>query len=197
MAEKVDHFSESSEPAESDSRVDKINGSVDALFPLLYDELHQLAANFLRTERAGHTLQTTALIHEVWLKLVPHSKESREAPIELSREHFMARAAVVMRHVLVNHAKAKRRLKRGGSETHVAISEIAAQFDDRAVDLVALNEEMEKLAKLDPRQHQIVEMRFFGGMTVDQCAAVLGISSRSAYLDWAHARAWLRSKFEE
>jgi len=167
----------------------------DALFPSLYDELRRLAAQVVRGERRGHTLQTTALVNEAWLKLNPIVSPQSEVA-GLSREHFMARAAVVMRRILINHAKSKKRLKRGGNAHQFSIAEVSVEFHDRAIDLVALDDELQKLEQHDPRQFQIVQMRFFGGLTVEECAEVLGISVRSAFLDWAHARAWLRSRLE-
>jgi RNA polymerase sigma-70 factor, ECF subfamily len=191
MVENSDDLSKFIESQSADEKQ-----AIEALFPLLYDELHRLAEACIRNERSDHTLQATGLIHEAWMRMVPSSKNEDSPSRELSRQHFMARAAVVMRHILVNQAKAKNRLKRGGGTHQLAVSEIAAEFDGRAIDLVALNEELEVLHKHDPRQHRIVEMRFFGGLNIAECASVLGISERSAYLDWAHARAWLRSRFE-
>jgi RNA polymerase sigma-70 factor, ECF subfamily len=168
----------------------------DELFLALYDELHRLAARFIQNERPNHTLQTTALVHEAWLKLKSSVSAQPDSPPGLSREHFMAKAAMVMRRILINHAKSAKRIKRGGGASQFSIGEVAVEFNDRAIDLVALDDELHKLEQLDPRQFRIVEMRFFGGLTVEECAGVLGISVRSAYLDWAHARAWLRARLE-
>lgn len=170
--------------------------NADELFLSLYDELHRLAARFIQDERPNHTLQTTALVHEAWLKLNSSASSQPDSLPALSREHFMAKAAVVMRRILINHAKSRNRIKRGGGARQFCVAEVAVEFNDRAIDLVALDDELQKLEQLDPRQFRIVEMRFFGGLTVEECAGILGISVRSAYLDWAHARAWLRSRLE-
>jgi RNA polymerase sigma-70 factor, ECF subfamily len=168
----------------------------DELFLALYNELRRLASRIIQNERPNHTLQTTALVHEAWLKLNASLSSRSNSVSALSREHFMARAAVVMRRILINHAKSKKRLKRGGGAGQYSVEEVAVEFNDRAIDLLALDDELKKLEQLDPRQFRIVEMRFFGGLSVEECAKILAISVRSAYLDWAHARAWLRSRLE-
>lgn len=162
------------------------------LFPIVYDELHRLAAAYMSRERQNHTLQTTALVHEAFLRLVQPG-ESVDREFE-NIDHFMATAAVVMRRILVNHAKAKQAQKRGGGRATLKIDEISQVFDERSVDLVALDEALHRLKELDTDQHRLVELRFFGGMSVKQCAQLLNISERTVYYEWAHARAWLRSQ---
>ncbi len=164
------------------------------LFPLVYDELHRLADSFMRQERTDHTLQPTALIHEAFLRLASQPTDD-SLPYE-NIGHFIATAAVVMRRILVNHAKAKKTEKRGGDRNRIQVEDISAEFQHRSIDLIALDEALERLTTIDPIQSRLVELRFFGGMTVDQCAEVLNLSSRSVYYEWAHARAWLRDQLE-
>ena len=158
-----------------------------------------MASNYMRRERANHTLQPTALIHEAFLKLT--KSEADPEPLEegvhyQDLDHFMATAAVVMRRILVNHAKAKKTLKRGEGKAQLSLEDVAESFGESAIDLVALDEALNKLQEIDEQQHRLVEMRFFGGMTTRQCANLLGISERAAYYEWSHARAWLRSQIE-
>lgn len=161
------------------------------LFALVYDELHRIASAYMRRERPDHTLQPTALVHEAFLRLIgPTSAEGGCA----NREHFVAAAAVAMRRILVNHAKAKAADKRGGGQPLVELHDAAATFENRAIDLLALNDALDRLAELDARQARLVELRFFGGMPFEECAGVLGISARAVYYEWAHARAWLRNE---
>lgn len=178
--------------------IDGLSGSdssaVDELFPLLYEELHRLAQRHMEKERCGHTLQATALVHEAWLSLMAGSQQPTK---HQTREHFMAQASVAMRHILINRAKAKNADKRGSGWNQIQVDEIVEEFEGRSIDLLALNDALERLRVMDERQSLLVEMRFFGGMTMEQCAAVLEISERTAYQEWAHARAWLRLKLEE
>ena len=163
----------------------------EQLFPLVYDTLHRIASGYMGRERDNHTLQPTALIHEAFLNLVGH--EQRHEPTAFQNlDHFISTAAKVMRQILVNHAKAKSTLKRGGNSKQIQLDEMVAAFEERTMDLVALDEAMERLAELDPQQHQLVELHFFGGMTIQQCSEFLGISERAAYYEWAHARSWLK-----
>lgn len=162
------------------------------LFPLIYDELHRLASGYMRRERSDHTLQPTALVHEAFLRLFGGDEAG---PFE-NREHFMAAAALAMRRILVNHAKARDAKKRGGGRPVRILDDAVAAFDDRASDLLMLDEALERLASHDAQQARLVEMRFFGGMTAEQCATVLGVSRRTVHYEWAHARAWLRSQLE-
>ena len=172
----------------------------EKLFPIVYSELHQLASGYMSRERANHTLQPTALIHEAFIRLTQSEKnrepDSGETASYHDVGHFVATAAVVMRRILVNHAKAKQTLKRGGDYKRVALDDVADAFNESAIDLIALDEALERLAELDETQHRLVELRFFGGMTTQQCAKLLGISERSAYYEWAHAKAWLKDQIE-
>lgn len=168
--------------------------AAEELFPLVYNELHRLADHYMQNERRDHTLQPTALIHEAYLQLV--RPDSVEEPQFENIQHFMATAAVVMRRILINHAKAKQTLKRGGGQTRLQIDEITDAFESRSIDLIALDEAMERLKGLDERQFRLVELRFFGGMTFEQCASYLGMSERTAHYEWSHAKAWLRRQLE-
>jgi RNA polymerase sigma-70 factor (ECF subfamily) len=167
--------------------------AAERLFPIIFDELHRLASSYMRRERADHTLQPTALVNEAFLRLVGASTEGEAYE---NRAHFIATAAVAMRRILVNHAKAKRTAKRGGGQPIIQLDEAAAAFEDRAIDLVALDDALDHLAQRDSTQARIVELRFFGGLTVEQCAELLDISPRTVHYEWAHARAWLRGQME-
>jgi RNA polymerase sigma factor (TIGR02999 family) len=166
----------------------------EQLFPLVYNELHRIASAYMRHERPEHTLQPTALVHEAYLRLIG-SGGTDESQYRSSRQ-FVAAAAVAMRRILVNHAKARAADKRGGARTAGQLDEAAAIFNDRSIDLVALDEAMQQLAGIDPVQAQIVELRFFGGMSVPECAEHLNVSERTIHYEWAHARAWLRGKLK-
>ena len=155
------------------------------LVPFVYRELRGLAAAYIRRERRDHTLQPTALVHEAYLRLVDQTQV--RSP---SRAQFFAIAANLMRQILVNHAKHHRAAKRGGGNK-VALDEGAAVVQPRGVDLIALDEALDKLAQLDPRQSRIVELRFFGGLTEDEIAEVLGVSAITVKRDWRIARAVL------
>ena len=166
--------------------------AADKLLPLVYDELRALAARYLQEERPSHTLQTTALVHEAYLKLIDQSRVKWK-----DRTHFFAVAATAMRRILVNHAKAKKRSKRGGDQEKISLDVAAAIYEERALDLVALDEALEQLAAMDQQQSRIVELRFFGGLTVDEVAEVLGISARTVHREWTTARAWLRGQITQ
>jgi RNA polymerase sigma factor (TIGR02999 family) len=155
------------------------------LVPLVYRELHGLAAAYIRRERRDHTLQPTALVNEAYLRLVDQKKVASS-----SRAQFFAIAANLMRQVLVNHARAHRAAKRGGGNK-VALAPDAAVVEEREVDLVALDEALDKLALLDPRQSRIVELRFFGGLTEGEIAEVLGVAAITVKREWKTARALL------
>ena len=157
------------------------------LFQLLYGDLRELAARFLQKERRGHTLQPTALVHEVFLKLVDQSRVDWKG-----RTHFFAVGAQAMRRVLVDHARGRRRAKRGGDRQRIVLDEHIALSPERDEDLLALEEVLTKLAEVDSRQAAIVEMRFFGGMSVAEVAEVLGVSKRTIESEWTMVRAWLR-----
>lgn len=161
------------------------------LFPIVYEELHRLASAYMRNERPDHTLQPTALVNEAYLRLI--KPDSAGLGFE-NRRHFVATAAVAMRRILINHAKARGAVKRGGGQAALALDDVAAAFADRALDLVALDEALGRLAQLDAQQARLVELHFFGGMSFDECAAHLGLSARTVFNEWAHARAWLHSQ---
>ena len=166
--------------------------SSEEMFGVVYDELRRLAAQYLSGERSGHTLQPTALVHEAYLRLAAESAEWD------SKTHFFAVGARVMRRLLIDHARARGRDKRGGDWQRVTldpgVSPVAAELDDAS--LLALDDALERLAKLDAREAQIVELRFFAGMTVEEIAAELGVSKRTVESDWTHARAWLRRELQ-
>ena len=156
----------------------------DSLLPLVYDELHAIAGRHMRGERPEHTLQPTALVHEAFLRL---------AGIDVSyedRAHFIRAASQAMRRVLVDHARARNAAKRGGN-LRVTLDEALVPQDDRVVDLLVLDDALNRLASAEPRWARVVELRFFGGLEVAEVAAALGISTATAKRDWQFARAWL------
>jgi RNA polymerase sigma-70 factor (ECF subfamily) len=184
----------SSQPPPSSSTISQLlesvrKGDAEAAFtlmPLLYSELHRLAMHYMRSERPGHTLQATALVNEAYLKLI----DQREANWE-SRSHFIAVAAQVMRNVLIDHARGRQRVKRGGLQQKVPLEDVVLISEEQTDDLIALDTAMKRLEQIDARQSRIVELRYFGGLTVEQTAEVLGISPKTVKRDWAVARAWL------
>lgn len=159
------------------------------LFALVYDELRRMAAGALRHERRDHTLQPTALVHEAYLRLA-HEPDARWE----SRAHFLAVAAQAMRRILVDHARTRNAHKRGRGAIRLTFEEVepVAASVESDVDLVALDQALERLAALDVRQGRIVELRFFGGLTVEETAAVIGVSARTVKREWQMARAWLK-----
>lgn len=160
--------------------------ALDKLVPLVYDELRRQAARYLRRERVGHTLQTTALIHEAYLRLIDQKNVHWQ-----NRAHFFGIAAQLMRRILVDHARTKKRAKRGGSDVRVSLSEATLQTQAQDLDIVALDEALERLAEIDEQQSRIVELRFFSGLTVEETAEVLSISTATVKRDWSMAKAWL------
>lgn len=160
--------------------------ALDMLMPIVFDELRRQAAGYLRRERAGHTLQTTALVNEAYLRLVDQKHVRWQ-----NRAHFFGIAAQLMRRILVDHARAKHRAKRGGADLRVTLDETMVVGRDREIDLVALDEALDRLAKLDPQQGRVVELRFFGGLNVEETAEVLRISPATVKRDWSVAKAWL------
>jgi len=161
-----------------------------ALLPLIYDELRRRAGSALGRERAGHTLQPTALVHEAWMRLV-----AQEAVTWQGRQHFFAVASRMMRRVLVDHARGRQRQKRGGDQVRVDLED--GLSTSRDADVLALDAALEQLAALDPRQAEIVELRFFGGLTVLEVAETLGISKRAVEAEWTMIKAWLRRELAE
>jgi RNA polymerase sigma factor (TIGR02999 family) len=160
-----------------------------ALFALVYEELRRLAATALRGERRDHTLQPTALVHEAYLRLGDEPQARWE-----NRAHFVAVAARAMRRVLVDHARARKAQKRGSGGARVSLEDIdlVAPAPNSDLDLVLLDQALARLSLIDPRQGRMVELRFFGGLTVDETAALLGTSARTVKRDWRMARAWLK-----
>ena len=160
--------------------------ALDKLVPLVYEELHRLAHHYISRERPGYTLQTTALAHEAYLRLVD-AKSVRWQ----NRAHFFAVAARAMRRILVDLARARHNLKRGGGAQPVSLDEALVAAPERGADLLALDEALGRLAALNPRQSQVVELRYFGGLTEEEVAEVLEVSPRTVRSDWSLARAWL------
>ena len=159
--------------------------AVDALFPIVYAEMRRLSASYLRRERPGHTLQSTALVHEAYLRLIDQKVSWQ------SRAHFMGIAAQIMRRILLDHAKGKAAAKRGGGEIALELDESSIGGKVRDVNLIALDDALLELEKIDPIRSRIVEMRFFGGLSNAEAAEVLGVSTATVQRQWAGARAWL------
>ncbi len=161
-------------------------GALEKLIPLVQPELHRLAHYYMRRERAGHTLQTTALLNEAYLQLTDKTQ-----PQWQNRTHFMAVAAQLMRRIMVDHARARHALKRGAGAIRVTLDETALVTEERAEELLALDEALEKLAEFDRRRCEIVEMRYFGGLTIEEIAEVLKVHPNTVMRDWKAAKAWL------
>ncbi|HEX3248436.1 MAG TPA: sigma-70 family RNA polymerase sigma factor [Pyrinomonadaceae bacterium] len=161
--------------------------NLDDLMPAVYDELRRLAQHYLSRERAGHTLQTTALVHEAYLRLVDQKTVDWQ-----NRSQFFGIAAQMMRRILINHARERNAQKRQGYATKVSLDEAISLFETREVDLVALDEALNALAALDPQQAQVVELRFFGGLTIEEVAEVMDISPATTKREWDSAKLWLR-----
>jgi RNA polymerase sigma-70 factor (ECF subfamily) len=160
--------------------------ALDELFPLVYDELRQMARRQMRRERPGHTLRTTALVNDAYLRLV----DQREVRWQ-NRAHFFAIAAQMMRRILVDHARAKRYEKRGGGAAHVPLEEAAVLAQGREAEIIALDEALVALGEIDPRRARVVELRYFGGLSNEEIAEVLKVSPNTVTRDWNMARAWL------
>jgi RNA polymerase sigma factor (TIGR02999 family) len=175
--------------------IDWSNGdqaALEKLMPLVYDELRRLATNYLRRERASHTLQPTALVNEAYLKLV----DQRNAKWQ-NRAQFFGISAQLMRRILVDHARQHMAAKRGGSkQQRLSITSAERVVKQPEIDLLALNEALDELTIMDPQQAQIVELKFFGGLSIEETAEVLGISHATVERDWKMARAWLRRQLE-
>jgi RNA polymerase sigma-70 factor (ECF subfamily) len=161
-------------------------GALEKLILLVQPELHRLAHYYMSRERAGHTLQTTALLDEAYLQLTDKTQRPWQ-----NRTHFMAVAAQLMRRIMVDHARARHALKRGAGAVRVTLDETALVTEERAEELLALDEALEKLAQFDRRRCQIVEMRYFGGLTVEEIADVLKVHPNTVMRDWRAAKAWL------
>jgi len=166
--------------------------ALDKLLPLLHDELRRLAAHFMRRERADHTLQPTALVNEAYLRLVDQRTVQWQ-----NRAHFFAIAAQLMRRILVDHARKQRYAKRGAGAPHVMLDEAVVLSDERAAELVALDEALDALAAVDAQQSRVVELRFFGGLTIEETAEVLQLSRDMVKREWSTAKAWLYREMNE
>jgi RNA polymerase sigma factor (TIGR02999 family) len=160
--------------------------ALDRLISLVYAELHRLAHRYMRRERSGHTLQPTALVHEVYERLVDLNNVSWQ-----NRAHFFGVSAHLMRRILVDYARSRRYTKREGQWRQVPLNEAVALFHDRQTDIVALDDALRVLADIDPRKSRVVEMRFFGGLSIKEVAEVLNISEESVQRDWRLAKVWL------
>jgi len=165
--------------------------ALEDLLPLVYAELRRLATGYLRHERGDHTLQPTALVHEAYLRLVDQRRVKWR-----NRAHFYGIAARMMRRVLVDHARARRAARRGGGVELMPLVENLASTSTRDVDVLALDEALERLAALDERQARIVELKYFGGLSIEETAEVLGISDATVAREWTAARAWLRAELD-
>jgi RNA polymerase sigma-70 factor, ECF subfamily len=164
----------------------------ERLIPQIYEELRRVAGYHMRLERANHTLQPTALVHEAYARMVQHP----HVPWQ-SRAHFFATASQLMRHILVDHARTHQAAKRGGIQQQVTLDEAILPAKEHSIDVLALNEALDRLTQLDSRQGQLVELHFFGGLSFEEIALVLQISERTVKRDWSMARAWLRRELSK
>ena len=160
--------------------------ALDALMPLVYEELRRLAQHYLGREKPGHTLSSTALVHEAYLRLITQKEVTWQ-----NRAHFFGVASRMMRRILVDHARRHAYAKRGGGAVTLSLDEAMAAGKPRELDLVALDDALDTLAKLDERQSRMVELRFFGGLSIEETSEVLGVSAPTVKREWATARAWL------
>jgi RNA polymerase sigma factor (TIGR02999 family) len=160
--------------------------SLDELIPIVYDELRRLARHYLNNERADHSLQPTALVHEVYLRLNGQKNVQWK-----SRAHFFSVATQMMRRILIDHAKGLQRSKRGAGAIKLSLDEVIILSDEGSIELIALDEALTKLSVIDPRKSHVVELRYFGGMSVEETAEILGVSRKTVMREWAMARAWL------
>ncbi len=184
------------EPSEATQILEEVQrgdrSAADRLFAVVYAELRKLAAAHLVQERRGHTLQPTALVHEVYLKIVDQTRVDWRG-----RTHFFAVGAQIMRRILVDHARAHKAAKRGGGRQRITLDENLAAGPRRDEDILALEDALDKLARLDPQQARMVELRFFGGLTVADVAEVLQMPKRSVEREWTMIRSWLRRELSE
>jgi len=165
--------------------------ALNKLIPLVYDELHKLASRYLRRERRDHTLQTTAVVHEAYLKLV----NQRDANFE-NRLHFFAVAAQIMRRILVDYARRHHASKRGGDLYKLSLDEALVTSEEKGADLLAIDEALDRLAAIDPRQSRVVELRIFAGLTLEETAQALNISPSTVRREWSMAKAWLNRQIK-
>ena len=168
------------------------DGAASKLIPVVYDELRRLAGSYMRRERVDHTLQATALVHEAFLKLIEQRSVNWQG-----RAHFFGVAAQLMRRILIDHARGHVRQKRGGEQKKVSLDEAFVFSEKQADELLAVDDSLNLLAKLDPRQARVVELRFFGGLSVEEAAEVLGVSPKTVKRDWSIAKAWLYADLKE
>jgi RNA polymerase sigma-70 factor (ECF subfamily) len=162
------------------------------LIPVVYNELRRLAGSYMRHERPDHTLQATALVHEAYMKLVEQQSVNWQ-----SRAHFFGVAAQLMRRILIDHARGHLRQKRGGEYKKVSLNDAFIFSPEQSAELLAVDESLQRLAKMDERQARVVELRFFGGLSVEEAGAVLGISAKTVKRDWSVAKAWLYADLKE
>jgi RNA polymerase sigma-70 factor, ECF subfamily len=160
--------------------------ALEKLTPLIYDELRRIAHRYARRERHGHTLQTTALINEAYVRLA-----GSDSPDWQNRQHFFAVTAQVMRHILIDHARRRRALRHGGAGQQVSLSEAEAMTNERAAELIALDDALAELAAFDARKSQVVQLRYFAGLSLEETADALGLSVMTVRRDWRAAKAWL------
>jgi RNA polymerase sigma factor (TIGR02999 family) len=185
----------SGSPTVTELLVEWSNGdrqALEQLTPLVYDELRKLARAYLRRERSGHTLQATALVHEAYLRLVDQHSVSWQ-----NRAHFFGIASQMMRRILVNHAVARTTEKRGGHAQMLSLHDAAGIAQPREVDLIALDEALNELERLDAQQTRIVELRFFGGLSIEETAEALGVSTATVKREWSTALLWLRKQLNQ
>jgi len=166
--------------------------ALDELYPLVYDELHRLARRYMSRERKGHTLQTTALINEAYVRMVDQKNVNWA-----NRSHFFAISAQIMRRILIDHARRNAYAKRGGGAQQVSLEEVAALVPEQGRELMRLDEALKSLAERDPRRSQVVELRYFGGLNNEEIAGVLQVSENTVTRDWNMARAWLYQQLSE
>jgi RNA polymerase sigma factor (TIGR02999 family) len=165
--------------------------ALDRMTPVLYEELRRLARHFLSAERSDHTLQPTALVHEAYMRLVDQRSVDWQ-----NRAHFLGVAASMMRRILINHARAHQAAKREGYAQAVALEDALGVFAKPDVDLIELNHALQELAEIDPQQGRVVELRYFGGLTIEETAEVIGISPATVKREWGTARLWLLKRIE-
>jgi RNA polymerase sigma factor (TIGR02999 family) len=166
--------------------------ALNRLMPLVYDELRKLAHHYMGRERQGHTLQTTALVNEAYLRLIDQRSVQWQ-----NRAHFFGIASRMMRRILVDHARSRQYGKRGGGTHQVPLDEVMVVSPERAADVVALDDALTALAEIDERKTKIVEMRFFGGLSIDETAEVIGVSPGTVMRDWTLAKAWLHRQISK
>lgn len=165
------------------------DSSLEQLLPIVESELRRIAHNYMRRENANHTLQTTALVNEAYLKLVDQTRVNWQ-----NRSHFFAIAAQLMRRILLNHARDRVAQKRGGDCPHVNLDDVSPLSPEKSLELIALDEALDRLAKFDKTKSQIVELRYFGGLTIEEAAEVLGIAPQTVSFHWRLARSWLQKE---